>query len=122
MIGMNTNFIATVGTLLDTVERGKDKDGNPIQRHSLRAAVRMPKRNKNDEDYGTQWVTLNFFPRDAEYARTKAEVGGQAVVTGKLRTAQGDDGRTFFDIDVSDVTFLPKRKKDDDSGEGQLDW
>ena len=103
-LGINCNFIATVGSALNTVERG----GKP--RHSIRAAIRMPKRRKEDEDFQTLWVTLNIRDFNAEYAKG-IQVGQRVVVNGTQRTSQGDDGRTFVDIDVSDITAFPKTER-----------
>lgn len=101
MLGFNTQFIATVGTAMDTVERG----GKP--RHSLRAVVRMPK-TKGSEEYGNQWVTLNIRDFNAEYARN-ITVGSRVVCMGTLRTAASEDGtKTYFDVDVQDITAFPK--------------
>lgn len=114
MLGMQTNFIATIGTVLDTVERG----GEP--RHSLRAAIRMPKRRKDDPEYPTQWVTLNIRESAADYVRERGSVGNTAAVTGRLRTNEGD-GRTFLDVDVSEITIFPKAAKSE-AATGGPDW
>ncbi len=110
MLGIQVAFVATTGTALDTVERG----GKP--RHSLRAAIRMPKPNK-EADYGTQWVTLNIREFGADFARN-IKVGTQVFVTGKMRvTPSTKGGDPFFDVDVDDIsTALPPKEKTDDAG------
>lgn len=113
MLGIQVAFIANTGSALDTVERG----GEP--RHTIRAAVRMPKRKKEDPEYGTQWVTLNFrdsFTTMVDYAR-RIPVGTRVAVFGTLRTSQGDDGRTFVDVDVTEVTALSGAKSAGDTSE-----
>lgn len=98
MLGIQSAFIATTGTALDTVERG----GKP--RHSLRAAIRMPKRKKEDKDYPAQWVTLNIREFDAEYAK-RIPVGTRVFIMGRQRTALSDDGnKLFVDVDVESIS------------------
>lgn len=115
MLGINGGFVATTGSALDSTERGGKV------RYSLRAAIRMPKRRKDDADYGTQWANLNISEFNSEYAKAIA-VGTQVVVFGRIRTSVGDDGRTFMDVDVTDITAMPKRDKAAPTETADLDW
>lgn len=113
MLGIKGSFIATTGSALDTVERG----GKP--RHSLRAALRMPKRRKDDADFQTQWANLNINEFNAEYAKAIA-VGTQVIVWGRIRTSTDpDSGRTFMDVDVDDITVIPRKAKEEPV---ETDW
>ena len=115
MLGFNVSFVATIGSALDTTERGGKT------RHSMRAAVRMLKPKGSDE-YGTQWVTLNINEYSAEYARGIL-VGAPVVVFGSLRTSLSEDGtKTYFDVDVRDITAFPKRAGKEQVAAGGPDW
>lgn len=102
MLGIKCNFIARVGSVLDTVERG----GKP--RHNMRVAIRMPKSKKDQAEYPTQWVTLSIRDFNADYARN-IQVGQQVSVNGTLRTSVSEDGtKTWIDVDVDEITAFPR--------------
>lgn len=98
-----------VGNLVADVEL-KGQNNNVA---NFRVAIQRPFKNKQTNEYETDFLTCNAFGKTAEIIANNFSKGQKIAITGSIQTGSfdGKDGKKVFttDVVVNQVTFVEKK-------------
>lgn len=98
-----------VGNLVADVEL-KGQNSNVA---SFRVAIQRPFKNKQTDDYETDFLTCKAFGKTAEIIANNFAKGQKIGITGSIQTGSfdGKDGKKVFttDVVVNQVTFIERK-------------
>lgn len=98
-----------VGNLVADVEL-KGQNNNVA---NFRVAIQRPFKNKQTNEYETDFLTCKAFGKTAEIIANNFSKGQKIAITGSIQTGSfdGKDGKKVFttDIVVNQVTFVEKK-------------
>lgn len=98
-----------VGNLVADVEL-KGQNSNVA---SFRVAIQRPFKNKQTDEYETDFLTCKAFGKTAEIIANNFSKGQKVGITGSIQTGSfdGKDGKKVFttDVVVNQVTFVERK-------------
>ncbi|MDW3910675.1 single-stranded DNA-binding protein [Staphylococcus saprophyticus] len=98
-----------VGNLVADVEL-KGQNNNVA---NFRVAIQRPFKNKQTNEYETDFLTCKAFGKTAEIIANNFSKGQKIAITGSIQTGSfdGKDGKKVFttDVVVNQVTFVEKK-------------
>ncbi|KYH14911.1 single-stranded DNA-binding protein [Staphylococcus kloosii] len=98
-----------VGNLVADVEL-KGQNSNVA---SFRVAIQRPFKNKQTDEYETDFLTCKAFGKTAEIIANNFSKGQKIGVTGSIQTGsfEGKDGKKVFttDVLVNQITFVERK-------------
>lgn len=98
-----------VGNLVADVEL-KGQNSNVA---NFRVAIQRPFKNKQTNEYETDFLTCKAFGKTAEIIANNFSKGQKIAITGSIQTGSfdGKDGKKVFttDVVVNQVTFVEKK-------------
>lgn len=98
-----------VGNLVADVEL-KGQNSNVA---SFRVAIQRPFKNKQTDEYETDFLTCKAFGKTAEIIANNFSKGQKIGITGSIQTGsfEGKDGKKVFttDVLVNQVTFVERK-------------
>ncbi|MBN6204001.1 single-stranded DNA-binding protein [Staphylococcus saprophyticus] len=98
-----------VGNLVADVEL-KGQNSNVA---NFRVAIQRPFKNKQTNEYETDFLTCKAFGKTAEIIANNFSKGQKIAITGSIQTGSfdGKDGKKVFttDVVVTQVTFVEKK-------------
>lgn len=98
-----------VGNLVADVEL-KGQNNNVA---NFRVAIQRPFKNKQTNEYETDFLTCKAFGKTAEIIANNFNKGQKIAITGSIQTGSfdGKDGKKVFttDVVVNQVTFVEKK-------------
>lgn len=98
-----------VGNLVADVEL-KGQNNNVA---NFRVAIQRPFKNKQTNEYETDFLTCKAFGKTAEIIANNFSKGQKIAITGSIKTGSfdGKDGKKVFttDVVVNQVTFVEKK-------------
>lgn len=98
-----------VGNLVADVEL-KGQNSNVA---SFRVAIQRPFKNKQTDEYETDFLTCKAFGKTAEIIANNFSKGQKVGITGSIQTGSfdGKDGKKVFttDVIVNQVTFVERK-------------
>lgn len=98
-----------VGNLVSDVEL-KGQNNNVA---NFRVAIQRPFKNKQTNEYETDFLTCKAFGKTAEIIANNFSKGQKIAITGSVQTGSfdGKDGKKVFttDVVVNQVTFVEKK-------------
>ena len=98
-----------VGNLVADVEL-KGQNSNVA---NFRVAIQRPFKNKQTNEYETDFLTCKAFGKTAEIIANNLSKGQKIAITGSIQTGSfdGKDGKKVFttDVVVNQVTFVEKK-------------
>lgn len=74
-------------------------------------------RKRGDKE-NTTWMSCAIYGRRAEGVAKYLTKGTKVAVSGEQWTNEGQDGKTWINLDVTELDFMSRR---DDQGGGQVD-
>ncbi|MGD3158226.1 single-stranded DNA-binding protein [Staphylococcus cohnii] len=109
-----------VGNLVADVEL-KGQNNNVA---SFRVAIQRPFKNKQTNEYETDFLTCKAFGKTAEIIANNFKKGQKIGITGSIQTGSfdGKDGKKVFttDVVVNQVTFVEKKTQNNNQSQNNI--
>lgn len=109
-----------VGNLVADVEL-KGQNNNVA---SFRVAIQRPFKNKQTNEYETDFLTCKAFGKTAEIIANNFKKGQKIGITGSIHTGSfdGKDGKKVFttDVVVKQVTFVEKKTQNNNQSQNNI--
>jgi single-strand DNA-binding protein len=99
-----SNTITLVGRLTKDPET-KETSGGIIAKFSVAC-------DNDDKDKTTTFFNCTTFGKSAEFVAKYITKGRLVMVSGSIKSNQGSDGKTYWNVDASKVKGLDKPKDD----------
>jgi single-strand DNA-binding protein len=111
-----------MNTITITGNLGRDAEMASTQRGTAVAKFRVADSSKRGGEEHTNWWTCRVYGRRAEALGQYLTTGTKVAVSGTVRIRRGEgqhEGKTFVDVDVTDLELLSKRQDSDAYGPRQ---
>lgn len=99
-----SNTITLVGRLTKDPET-KETSGGIITKFSVAC-------DNDDKDKTTTFFNVTSFGKSAEFVAKYITKGRMVLVSGSIKSNQGSDGKTYWQVDASKVKGLDRAKDD----------